>query len=81
MRGSRAKYVRKLLDYEKSPLDLQERGGLFEKDGDARVWFKRASNPKANFYRNFKSWATTEWKRTSGPVIRTGSMGNVRKTD
>lgn len=75
MRGSRAKFVRKLLAYEKSPLDLVERGGLFEKDGDARMWFKQASNPKANFYRNFKRWATTEWKRRSGPVVRKGRMG------
>lgn len=74
MRGSRAKYVRKLLAYAKSPDDLQERGGLFEKEGDARMWFKQASNPNANFYRNFKRWATSEWRR-SGPVIRQGRMG------
>ncbi len=70
MRGKRAKYIRTILGIKKDPSTL-DGGGLFEKEGDARMWFKRASNPPMNFYRNFKRWSTQQWRR-SGAVIRRG---------
>jgi hypothetical protein len=58
MNGKQAKSLRKAIEYEKSPADL-DGGGLFEKD--EALYFKRASNPKANVYRKIKARFTRGW--------------------
>lgn len=52
MNGRMAKKIRKVLQYEKSPNHIVERGGVREVDGELRQFFIR--NPEANRYRWWK---------------------------